>query len=594
MAFERLWRLISHCARVSLCGRRGCEKNQEIDIERKRKLYRPLVVRCSRGVFGRARRRLLWRRLLYAVIASSVLAVTFFKFVRFDVSLGVAAVTATGHEVTFLFEHELTFAEMSSFFEKVAIETNAFERRLVLLSDAMAVRKSSARELTVAVTFPFVQRYDVVVHILSVKPELSPPYRVDRLRSLASWRLQMTQTDFSDTNYSQLRCYGTSVVDRWCEMRNVGYISAMWVFSFPMFYEFPSFFLAMGSRAPPFDVRSDRLMHEPVVTHELIRDYPDVVVEPNVSYVFGRFFNSMMLWHILFDFVVPAYHAIMKVEGTFDNPHRKVYLRDTQENVFPELLLTLTNNQFVNLMDNPISLFFRKVIVGLPKFGRNSHGNETLLDMARFRYNYTNTTAVGLRDVYLRAFSVTETEPNLLRPKVVFISRQGSHRNILNEDRIVKIMQQTCPFCEIQCESFRGHSIQTQVAKIADASAIVGLHGSGLSHVLWMKGCTENFTSVLLEILPYKYWCRDWYHSAADVAGVHYMSVMNTGRILPVVNPSDKGNVHWCWQRRERCENMLCHDLLKEASFMLEEDTFNKTWMDVVRILERNRLTASV
>ena len=571
------------------------EKSSQRSLEKtKRKLYRSLVVRCSRGVFGRVRRRLLWRRLLYAIIASSVLAVIFFKIVRFNMPLGVAAVTATGNEVTFSFQNEISFAEATSFLEKVAIETAAFERRLVLLNDTMVIRKSSARELTVAVTFPFVQSYDVVLHLLSVKPELSPPYRVGKIRTLASWRLPMHQTDFSDTNYSQLRCHGSSVVDRWCEMRNVGYIKAMWVFSFPMFYEFPSFFMAMGSRAPPFDVRSDRLMHEPVVTHELIHEYPDLVVEKNVSYVFGRFFNSMMLWHILFDFIVPAYHAIMKVEGTFDNPHRKVYFRDTQEKVFPELLLILTNNQFVNLMDNPTPLFFHRVIVGLPKFGRNSYGNETLLDMARFRYNYTNTTAVGLRDVYLRAFAVTETEPNLLRPKVVFISRQGSHRNILNEDRIVQIMQQTCPFCQIQRESFRGYSLQAQVSKIADASAIVGLHGSGLSHVLWMKGCTENFTSVLLEILPYKYWCRDWYHSAADVAGVHYMSVMNTGRILPVINPSEKSQVQWCWRRKERCEDMLCHDLLKEASFTLEEDTFIKTWMDVVRILERNRLTASV
>jgi hypothetical protein len=169
--------------------------------------------------------------------------------------------------------------------------------------------------------------------------------------------------------------------------------------------------------------------------------------------------------------------------------------------------------------------------------------------------------------------------------RVVIASRQGDHRDIMNSNEIYEQIVHNCPFCVVDSVVFHSMTFREQVQLVSGASVLIGLHGSALSHVLWLP----RGRAVLVEILPFRYSCRDWYQVAARAAGVTYFSVMNRGRLLPVVEPREAGLARKCWRRPDLCEDLLCNDFLKDQKFELELEVLNETWQQVLAILERDR-----
>jgi hypothetical protein len=213
--------------------------------------------------------------------------------------------------------------------------------------------------------------------------------------------------------------------------------------------------------------------------------------------------------------------------------------------------------------------------------------------MVAFRYNFNNNTAVGLREVILQGFNISPAL-NVVHPKVVIVSREGDSRDLLNYQAILTHVKNHCPGCEIQSVVFQKLNLERQIQAVAGASVLMGLHGSGLSHVLWLARSRPGFETVLLEIMPYRYICRDWYKVAAEVAGARYFSVMNRGRLLPLIAPGKERQAKFCWSHPEACTTIYCHDFLKNQKFEVELDVFNETWTEVLGILDRNRRAASV
>lgn len=112
------------------------------------------------------------------------------------------------------------------------------------------------------------------------------------------------------------------------------------------------------------------------------------------------------------------------------------------------------------------------------------------------------------------------------KPLVVLIDR-GSNRNIQNSNPLAEVMEKGFPRCAVQTVRLQDMDVNAQIDLIAKASVLVGIHGSGLVHTVWMAESRENHTTHLVEIVPYQYTCRNWYETAASVAGVKYHRIMN-------------------------------------------------------------------
>jgi hypothetical protein len=56
------------------------------------------------------------------------------------------------------------------------------------------------------------------------------------------------------------------------------------------------------------------------------------------------------------------------------------------------------------------------------------------------------------------------------------------------------------------------------------------MHGSQLSHMVWMKVDDPEKPTAVIEVLPYMYICRNWYQQMAEGAQIGYFMWLNTHR----------------------------------------------------------------
>jgi hypothetical protein len=124
-------------------------------------------------------------------------------------------------------------------------------------------------------------------------------------------------------------------------------------------------------------------------------------------------------------------------------------------------------------------------------------------------------------------------------------------------------------------------SVDDQVALISRASALIGIHGSGLAHAVWMAESRPGHRTFLIEVTPFGYVCRNWYEIAANAAGVKYVQLMNR-------RPPKEANeqLQACWKFPEMCPMQQCHDLLRDQSIELELDTLAEVWSPIAEELK--------
>ncbi|KAK8891554.1 hypothetical protein M9Y10_028767 [Tritrichomonas musculus] len=515
----------------------------------------------------------------------------------FNIIRKIQKISSDKNSLLILFEHQIAFDQVRYLFYHSIIFSEAFGQSLILNYESISLIKSkSEAEYFIFYDLPFIQNYTCQISFF-LQNQQRISHKENIKKAIKTYKITFNLTNFNDILYSNentshLQCFGNSSLTRWCDMRYVAYIQTRLLFFTYAYYRFPSPFLSIGCRAPPFDIIEDRLYDEPMIT----RPDPSIKFSKifnHITYIVGRFHNSMMMWHILFDFMIPLYWAITKIEGNFStDSNRTILLRDSQYSILLEFIQTFSKNPIRNIKDDRRDLLFERAIVGLPKFEKNPTKYRRISEMATFKYNFNENISIGLRNVVLKGFGIEDKKINHENPSVIYVSRQNSNRDITNSDEVLNLMKSTCTFCNIKSVTFHQLRAKKQIEAVSDASVIIGLHGSGLTHTLWLPRSNKNFTSVLFEILPYKYWCRDWYQVAAKVAGVKYFSVMNTGRILPEIPDNIKLKYKFCSMKESHCNSIECNDILKDRKFQVELDTFNSTWLQIIDILKRNRENA--
>jgi hypothetical protein len=112
-----------------------------------------------------------------------------------------------------------------------------------------------------------------------------------------------------------------------------------------------------------------------------------------------------------------------------------------------------------------------------------------------FHYDLGRSTGLGMREEVLR---IIDLAPDVVghdgKLMELFVDRGSSDRNRQNLEELHRLMLDTCAHCEV--EAVRFHTMC--------APAIVGFHGSGLAHVVWMAEPRLNDSTHLVEVLPSK------------------------------------------------------------------------------------------
>jgi hypothetical protein len=391
----------------------------------------------------------------------------------------------------------------------------------------------------------------------------------------------------NESEYSRLRCHHTSTYStRWCEFVNVAYFDHTFTFLSPVRFKFPNPFIVPGPRAPPFDKSSDRFTSDPVVLPLKISQIPrSLEVVPDFCYIYGVFHNYFMLWHTVFDFIVPLYAFMKMLNRSETRDNRRVYVRSDGVWSFHAMMKVLSAYPVTIIDQASPSLLMHRGTIGIEKLEKDTRLNRTYDESIGFRYDFNRSIGTGLREDLLTVLGfATDAVGDRGKPLAVLIDRKGQPRNIQNSDAVRELMETHCPHCSVVAVELHNMEVEPQIELISRASVLVGLHGSGLAHAVWMRESAPNHTTHLVEILPYNYTCRDWYHTAAIVAGVQYHIVMNE----KVPAGSHLGT---CWARPEMCATLGCHDALRDQPTRVEAKAFTDVWTKIADELKYTIVT---
>ena len=405
--------------------------------------------------------------------------------------------------------------------------------------------------------------------------------------------LNLSLTNFTSStenpeNYSQLFCHGERYYGtRWCESINLYIVDHVFFFYSKAEFKFPNPLLVPGARAPPFDKSTDRFGAEPLVTDMPFQSVPraNKKIIKEISVVDGVFYNFHMLWHLIFDLMIPLYSFLNVRHHIGTQETRRLFLRSDGFWLFSDIAKAITKYDPIVLDLRHPPMFLEYAVLGVEKLEKNPDPfRDQIADPIVFQYNFNRSTCPGFRDDIIKynKIPVKKTE----KPLVLIISRGTSKRDIKNMDEIVAATKELCYFCDVQVTQLQHFNFKEQVQNVAPAQVLIGFHGSGLSHTIWMEQSKPERRTHLVEIIPYAYTCRNWYHTAADVAGVEYHSIMNKEPKMPEgLSEADQNQLKNCW-KGDLCGTVYCHDRLRDQFVDTDMDVFNNTMKEIVETLK--------
>jgi hypothetical protein len=172
-----------------------------------------------------------------------------------------------------------------------------------------------------------------------------------------------------------------------------------------------------------------------------------------------------------------------------------------------------------------------------------------------------------------------------MNPRVVFAFRVSEKRHLVNKMELVNATRKWCPECLVDHFYASNETVRDQLNFVCNASILIGIHGGGLAHMLFQQPSTPDAPTAVIEILPYRYSCRNWYRFAAITAHVRYFRWIN-----PYLNnslPFRGSKMSPCFTGNEPCMSDQCHDLLRDQLTTVDLDDFRLVFMRALAYVKR-------
>ena len=156
----------------------------------------------------------------------------------------------------------------------------------------------------------------------------------------------------------------------------------------------------------------------------------------------------------------------------------------------------------------------------------NTQANDFEQSLERWTYHHIRKL---YRQVLVPQISMAAGKVDAV--KVLYLGRPTTDaRHIINEAGLLKALEQVVariPGVEMQAAvNFESISFEEQVRQSSSADILIGPHGAGLTHVMFMRS-----HSVLIELLPHA-WADPGYRTLSQYLGLVYMHWQQTEEAL--------------------------------------------------------------
>ncbi|EAY11328.1 hypothetical protein TVAG_344220 [Trichomonas vaginalis G3] len=478
---------------------------------------------------------------------------------------------------TLKYKRNIPFINTSKILQYIRLETHYLDEKVRFDGPSGRIINSTQNSVTIQYYMPTTSKYSGILKCGK------------NFANQQKFRTEIHNFTIDD-EYSRLSCHHEDDYPmRWCHAHNIVYDKSQFRFLSPAKFTFPSPFLIPGARAGPFDVETDRLETEPVTLLYTAQNYPEkLIVDTKPNYLYGGFYNYQQLWHATFDFIIPFYKFARQYKVPDNVSNRIVYTRSQPIWGFMELWKVISDRHFINLDKDRIApTLFKNITIGIERNEKYPFMNRTVDDGVGFKYNFNSSSAPTFRDDVLRTNNLSTSAVGVDgKVYVLFIDRRDAGRSLTNTYELYEHMKKTCDFCKVDLIKMQTIPFIKQIELVSRASVLAGLHGSGLTNVMWMAPSRENHTTHLIEFLPKGYNCRDWYKTATEVARVEYHEAMAVDKGYH----KDNVKLDWCLERLYFCPTAQCHDFLRDQTMTLSPKDFDKVWLPIVEKLKKTIL----
>jgi len=356
-------------------------------------------------------------------------------------------------------------------------------------------------------------------------------------------------------------CEGDIWPNRQCELRNVCYQQMKLSVYSPYKIDFSNPLLSLSAKQPPTDNVFLRINSSQIQT---IKSLPsDTITYMPHSHLLVNIPNPGMLWHVFYDFLLPLVKTL-DLPNKFDHERRLFFMPHSSFMITP-LLEYIVKNKW-KVLNSPmcfshLSLGVKKVTY-LHEYWKEPIHPPHLWRDAIYDFDYHSISK--LQSLVLKGIGYMEE--NSSKPLLIVVQRNAKTRVLKNFQDIVSVLKRVFIGFDILEIDFEKMKLNEQIRLSARASIIVGAHGSGLAHQIWMRKGSGT-----IEIFPYKFTCRDWYEKAAIAGGLKYMSYFPDSTLE---SPDSSPEMHQCWSGKINCLSLLCLDRLLSQNISVDIPRF--------------------
>lgn len=460
----------------------------------------------------------------------------------------------------------------------------SFDAKSKLIRYHFTLDQISTKKTSSNVSFDFYVmangKYEITIHYFGLliyehKINVKPPY--------------------TSNNFTMLECIGKSE-SRWCKFHNLCINGTGPVFISEYKPIVGEVFLVPGARPPPFDPKELRIGDGNIQFYQSINQTLKGKWFSEPSFIFSRYFNSRMLWHNVMDFIVPAfwtmssYYSDIKYNkwGVKNLNYGKPFDKNNHIIIYDDFDYTgkyympaLTNNTILiskGFKDKPRC--FSTGVIGLRKSEKSPNVDRDNSQSLLMPYEIDPKGVQGLRYAMLNlSHADLNCQPSNEHPVIIIIQRKTKRevRRLINTDEILNATKELCPFCDVKLFDLQKFDKLGQIRFICNVTALIGVHGSGLVHALWMSPTSERLPTALFEFFPYKYTCRTWYKQLADIAQIQYYPIHTlTLDQSRWEQGHSQSKVDRCHNNKGECERVRCHDFLRDQSIISDVKQYKK------------------
>jgi hypothetical protein len=230
-----------------------------------------------------------------------------------------ASIETADDEITLEYDHDIPTTDPKFILSHFLLRTAWLAQRILFPPGSAELTSLTSRSITLRFYLPVVENYTGFFYCLRhtsrnksdwdrVKPDVARQEEV-----------HFKMADFlNSSEYSQFRCHHQMWISRrWCEARNLVYHNGSFFFLSPGLFEFQEPFLIPGPRTPPLDREEDRIKGDLIVTSNKLSQFPHQLTPVDRScYVYGTWQNHEVAWYTIFDFMIPLFNTMKRVNAT--------------------------------------------------------------------------------------------------------------------------------------------------------------------------------------------------------------------------------------------------------------------------------------